>query len=260
MDDSLQTHIDAPAIRHVVWDWNGTLLDDVDACVLTLNAMLRRRGLDEVDAPSYREHFGFPVRGYYERLGFDFSRESWSAVAYEYHRLYALFSPRAILRPGAVEVLDTVRRSRIPMSILSASNAALLAQMIRERGLDGYFAHIAGLGDLYAESKIDTGRRLLESLDLPPRTVLLIGDTVHDFEVAGALGAACVLVDGGHQSATRLLACGQVLDRIEDVLSVILPQPPIPARPRTAQPATRHAPAPRRRPAMPHDRARRETC
>jgi phosphoglycolate phosphatase len=88
--------------------------------------------------------------------------------------------------------------------------------MIAERGVDSRFQHVWGLGDLFAESKIDLGRRMLKAVGMNPATVLLVGDTVHDYEVARQLGCRVVLVAGGHQSERRLRACGcPIIDRIE---------------------------------------------
>ena len=69
---------------HVIWDWNGTLLDDVWLCVDIINAMLGRRGVPALDRERYRRIFDFPVPIYYERAGFDFSRETFAAAADEF--------------------------------------------------------------------------------------------------------------------------------------------------------------------------------
>ena len=198
-------------IRHVIWDWNGTLLDDVDACVSSINTMLRDRGMPEVDAGQYRELFCFPVQNYYRKLGFDFHREDWNAVAVEFHRLYDLFSAESRLRPGILSVLEAAHRRGLPMSILSASKTAILRRMAFRHEIEGFFEHMAGLSDLYAVSKIEAGRTLLADLDTPPETVLIVGDTIHDSEVARELSCQCVLLAGGHQAAWRLAEHATVL-------------------------------------------------
>jgi phosphoglycolate phosphatase len=197
------------AIRHIVWDWNGTLLDDIGACVETINRMLHRRALPLLDAVRYRDVFGFPVRDCYIALGFDLDREDWDAVAREFHADYADASRTAGLRPGTVAMLDRFRRHGVPMSILSASPSDLLeAELLRFRMRD-MFRHVYGLGDLYASSKMALGRRLVENLGMPVGNVLLVGDTIHDHEVARELGWQCVLVGGGHQSVEKLKRLGR---------------------------------------------------
>ena len=61
----------------IIWDWNGTLLSDVDACVKAMNIMLDKRKMGSIDIEFYKEKFTFPVKDYYVALGFDFNKESY---------------------------------------------------------------------------------------------------------------------------------------------------------------------------------------
>jgi phosphoglycolate phosphatase len=200
-------------IQHVIWDWNGTLLDDVEACVGAINPMLRRRGLPCLRPASYRARFGFPVKDYYAALGFDMASEDWDALAKEFHRHYARTSLSAPLRAGAKAALRSLRARGIPMSVLSASERSLLRRMLRGHGIDAFFEHVYGLDDLYAGSKLELGRRLVKSIGVAPGRILLAGDTQHDFEVARDMRCRCVLMTGGHQSAPRLALCGCAMIR-----------------------------------------------
>src|ERR1039457_934325 len=96
-------------IKHVIWDWNGTLLDDADACVEALNRMLDKRRLPTVDVRQYRDAFTFPVQDYYRTLGFDFTKDDWDAVAREYHKYYRVASMNSPLREGAIESLTRMK-------------------------------------------------------------------------------------------------------------------------------------------------------
>lgn len=76
-------------MKTVVWDWNGTLLDDVEVCIETVNAMLRQRNLPTLESvDQYQNVFTFPVIDYYRRVGFDLERESFEALSEEYMRGY----------------------------------------------------------------------------------------------------------------------------------------------------------------------------
>lgn len=205
-------------VQHVIWDWNGTLLDDVQACVDAINRMLDRRGLPRTDLARYRDVFGFPVQGYYVQLGFDLASEDWARMAREFHDDYEETARPSGLRAGARATLDGLRAAGMPMSILSACEFGILRRMVGERGVDSFFDHIFGLGDLYAESKVELGRRMLRAAGVDPDAALLVGDTLHDFEVAQALGCRVVLLAGGHQSADRLRRCGcPVLNGMEEL-------------------------------------------
>jgi len=207
------------ATRHVIWDWNGTLLDDAEVCVASINRMLRERGLEAIDLPRYRDLFNFPVRDYYERLGFDLSTEDWDAMAKEFHSHYDRLASDAPLRDGVEPILTELQNHGVAMSVLSACQEETLNTMLRERGIDGLFEEICGLGDLYASSKLDLGRALLETLGLAPHEAIMIGDTQHDYDVADALGCRCVLLLGGHNSHRRLNQCDcPVVSRPEETL------------------------------------------
>ncbi len=194
-------------VRHVVWDWNGTLLDDVQACVDAINILLERRGLPLVSREQYLEVFDFPVRNYYLRIGFNLEQENWHSLAVEYHEAYARTSAGCRLRDGALPVLESMRQSGITLSVLSACELSLLRRMMEERGILGYFDHVYGLSDLYAHSKVTLGHSLLAQAGLTPDSTLLVGDTTHDYEVASALGLPCLLLSGGHQAAEKLRRC-----------------------------------------------------
>jgi phosphoglycolate phosphatase len=210
----------ARQIRHIVWDWNGTLLDDAVACVAALNRMLEKRRLPPVNLRQYQEAFGFPVKDYYLTLGFDFTRDDWDDVAREYHDFYAIASTGVPLRAGAVDLLQRLRERGMPMSILSACEQSILEQMLAARGIREFFEHVRGLSNLFATSKVDIGRALLADIGLPSAQVLLIGDTLHDHEVARELGCECLLVAGGHQAEHRLAGCPcDVISDLRDVFA-----------------------------------------
>ncbi len=208
--------------RHVIWDWNGTLLDDASACVETLNVILDKRGLPGVTLQKYRDVFTFPVRKYYEILGMDFSDEDWDLLAREFHTIYDMKSPSCPVRKEVPDILAQLRELSVAVSVLSASEQNTLEKILRDRGLREQFVYVAGCGDIYAHSKLEAGRELVKEIGLPPEEILLVGDTIHDHEVAIELGCAVVLIADGHQARDRLEACGcPVLKGIDEVIEIV---------------------------------------
>ena len=197
-----------PPCQHVIWDWNGTLLDDVQACADAINILLSRRSLPQVTLDEYLNVFDFPVRDYYLKLGFDFETEKWDLLAREYHAAYARTSAGCGLRTGTKSILDTLQKQGIGLSILSACELGLLKRMMAERGILDYFDHIYGLSDLYAHSKLELGHALIRDTGLSPGNAVLVGDTTHDHEVARAMGVRCLLMAGGHQATRKLTTLG----------------------------------------------------
>jgi len=192
--------------RHVIWDWNGTLLDDLDLCLDAMNAMLARRGLPALDRGRYHAAFDFPVRDYYGRLGLPIDDANFHALSVEFIGAYEARRLEPVLQPGAAELLAAIARRGLTQSILSAYHHESLRAVVHHHGVSEHFTALHGLDNIYAQSKVELGRAFLTTLGLPPCEVLLIGDTLHDLAVARELGTGCVLVAHGHHPAGRLRA------------------------------------------------------
>jgi len=195
---------------HVIWDWNGTLLDDVAWSMTSINIMLKKRGLPILDTvEAYHRVFGFPVIDYYRRVGFDFEMEPFEKLAAEYIELYHDNKNDASLFPEAKGILADFQNKGIHQIILSASEIKHLLSQMEPFDLSSFFDEILGISDIFATSKIDLGKVYVKRT-LPERAVL-IGDTIHDKEVADALGVECILVANGHQSINTLLSINTVV-------------------------------------------------
>lgn len=206
--------------RTIIWDWNGTLLNDAAACRRIINIVLARRGLPTISARRYREIFDFPVETYYRQLGFDFERESFQKVGSEFIERYEKQRHRLRLQPGARNLLRSLHDRGVNQIVLSAYRQATLDSLLKEKGLHSFFTTIAGADDHYARGKVDQGLALLKRLKLDRRTTLMIGDTIHDHEVATAMGIGCVLMDAGHQARHRLARCGvPLLDNVQQLIT-----------------------------------------
>ncbi|MDH7598004.1 MAG: HAD family hydrolase [Sedimentisphaerales bacterium] len=193
--------------RHIIWDWNGTLIDDVAVCVRVLNLILDQYGLPSITIERYRREFCFPVERFYQNLSFDFARSPYQQIADQYIELYKAFQQQCRLHTGAVDVLQWSKRLGIGQSILSAYKQGLLEEAVKRFGIADYFAMVVGNTDHLAIGKIDQGRSLLGGLGLDPSQVVLIGDTTHDYQVASSIGVECLLFCQGHQDPSRLRSC-----------------------------------------------------
>lgn len=212
--------------RHVIWDWNGTLLDDLDFSIGVVNAMLRRRGLPEMDRARYHAAFDFPVRTYYERIGFDVAQGSFEQLSAEFISAYdaGRFSTR--LHASALAALDAVERAGLTQSILSAYRQETLQEIVAHFGLTARFVRLTGLDNIYAHSKAELGRAWLAELGLPPAQVLMVGDTLHDLDVAHAIGVDCALVAAGHHPIDRLRPRhDRVFENLDELVAHFTSQP-----------------------------------
>lgn len=206
------------AYTHVIWDWNGTLLDDAWLCIEVMNESLARRALPLLTPERYQRVFDFPVIRYYERLGFDLEREPFEVVGAEFIVRYEARRHEASLQPDAREALERLRAAGKAQSILSAYRHDALEELLRHHGVREFFDPVVGADDIYAHGKVAQGRALLDRLGTDPARVALVGDTAHDAEVAKEIGCACFLVPRGNHSRERLASCGvEVVESLREL-------------------------------------------
>jgi phosphoglycolate phosphatase len=209
-------------VKNIIWDFNGTLLNDVSICLKSINPLLKNRNLPEIDKLKYQEVFTFPVIEYYKAIGFNFENEPFEIPAMQFIDNYRANLPQARLFIGINELLGRLKTIGIQQAILSAMEEPFLIETLNQLGIANYFNEIAGIQDHYAHSKVNRGLNLIKSQNFHTSETLLIGDTLHDMEVATELGIQCILLSHGHQSYNRLCVNGNVvvenLKALEDVL------------------------------------------
>ena len=207
--------------KYLIWDWNGTLLDDAHTCVSCMNKLLEARNLPLLDLDSYREIFAFPVKDYYEKAGFDFSDEPFEKPAMEFIDLYYKALPQASLFPSVKDTLAHFTALGFSQSILSAMEHGSLVESLKAKGIATYFDIISGINDHYAHSKEEIGFEMLRKIGAEKDRILIIGDTLHDLEVGEALGVDVLLVANGHQSIGRLQKRSEnVLESLDEVMTL----------------------------------------
>jgi phosphoglycolate phosphatase len=207
----------------IIWDWNGTLLDDRAVCIASMNRMLTRRGMALVSETRYQELFRFPVKDYYIDLGFDFDQEPFESLSLEFIDHYRELQPAASLYNGAVDLLNIFQKQGMKQIILSAMERSSLIQDVTDRGITPYFDAILGAEDHYAHGKASIARNYLVSSGLVADEIIMLGDTEHDYDVSVILGCTCILVSQGHHDAARLMATGaQVQKNLPGVLNFLI--------------------------------------
>ncbi|MHC4758149.1 MAG: HAD family hydrolase [Planctomycetota bacterium] len=190
--------------KHVIWDWNGTLINDTSVCAEIVNVCLRKRGIPLIDIDIYRQAFDLPVINFYKRIGFDCSEQEFQDLSEEFLDIYEHRQYECSLQDGTAETLDYFAEIKVEQSILSAYQQHRLEKAIEHFGIVDYFKYIHGRMDSLAAGKAEIARELTKKLDCDNNSMLLIGDTTHDFEVAQIIGADCVLISNGHHSDEKL--------------------------------------------------------
>ena len=203
---------------HLVWDWNGTLLDDLTLVVTSTNEAFASVGARSLDSDEHRRVFRRPVAEFYaEILGRAVDADEFGRLDRIFHDAYRLGLTTTSLAAGA---LDALRGWTGTQSLLSMWFHDELVPTIETYGLTPMFRRVDGLrGTVGGDLKAGHLARHLAELGVAGESVVLIGDSVDDAHAAASVGAACVLYTGGFTDPVRLRASGRpVADTLVDAV------------------------------------------
>ncbi len=207
----------------IIWDFNGTIIDDLDLSLSSINTVLKKRALPLIaDKSAYRKRFGFPIEDYYSSLGMDFTKEPYKIPADEWVKLYNEGKDSIELTKGVKEVIYSISAEGTPQWILSASEKKMLTEQLTKLNILDKFECILGCDDVYGRGKVDMAKEFASKTRTDLSSAVLIGDTDHDFETAQALGCDCILFDHGHMDHDRLKATGARVISSMDKLFLML--------------------------------------
>lgn len=206
---------------HIVWDFNGTVLDDVDVGIECVNRMLCERGLPIVESRErYRDLFGFPIRDYYKRLGFDMEHgETYDDLAVIWVDDYMRNIHSSPINQGVNELIRHFGENGVSQVLISATELNMLKGQLMDLGLENSFDGVYGLDNIKAAGKLAIAENWRK--ENKDAAVLVIGDTDHDAEMAKLIGADCILYSGGHGKREVLESYGvPVVDDLCDIISL----------------------------------------
>lgn len=190
---------------HVVWDWNGTLFDDLHIVVDGVNASLQALGLAPIGPDEYRAAYRRPVNLFYEDLlGRPVSSPEMKAIDDAFHDAYHASLDRAELAPDAREAIGAVVQAGGTQSVLSMWWHDRLVAAIKAFGLDGYMIAVDGHRGAPGETKAEHLRHHVRQLGhlypgLNGTRIVVVGDIADDAAAAAEVGTQCVLYDSGSQ-------------------------------------------------------------
>jgi len=190
---------------HIIWDWNGTLLNDGDLCAEITAEIMISHGLKPLTRDDHRKKFRLPVEDFYKDAGFDFEKVEFKKVAETFVAEYRARFSLCRLFDGTEALLGRLQGVGKKQSILSASRERELHDLVKQFNIGKYFDHVCGLVDFHAVSKKERGQELMTLWGAPKDNTILVGDMDHDVEVAEALGIDVLLVDNGHQDVRHWL-------------------------------------------------------
>ncbi|HWU10975.1 MAG TPA: HAD hydrolase-like protein [Streptomyces sp.] len=208
---------------HLVWDWNGTLLDDIHAVLGASNAAFAAVDLAPLTLEQYREMYCVPIPKFYERLmGRMPTPAEWERMDGLFHRYYTEQRVACGLTEGAEELLVRWRLGGRSQSLLSMYGHEHLAPVVRSYGIERHFVRVDGRTGPSGGSKAQHMERHFEVLgSIAPESAVVIGDAVDDAVAAAHVGARAVLYTGGSHSRSSLEAAGvPVVDTLAEAVAL----------------------------------------
>lgn len=193
-------------VKTIVWDWNGTLLNDVDVNINIVNKMLADFDIQTISKDYYRSIFSFPIYAFYKKLGFkiDDNPSLYKALIEKYNKMYCDQLLSGSLYPNVDNMLQYLHKFNVQNIILSGQNQKDLDDQVDYFGIRKYFHIVKGSKEKDASDKEQQLSNILQCQNLSPKDILIIGDTIFDWELAAAYDSPCVLFTHGHQDEKTL--------------------------------------------------------
>lgn len=206
----------------IIWDWNGTLADDVIASLRSTNDILVRRNMPPIDLETYYSYIDSPISKFYEHL-FDLSVVPMEQLGQEFYESYPKYFEG--LHEGVPELLEALQEKGLRQVVLTAGNTGVVDKDLRRFGIRDYFEEVLGADDLLAAGKLERGMAWIAAQSIFPEDMVLVGDSLHDYDTAKAMGVRCILCAIGHQAKKDLLTAGvPVVDRFTELRQHLLPE------------------------------------
>lgn len=210
-------------IKNIFFDFNGTILEDTDLCYDIEAKMIEEEGLPPVSKEFYLDNFCFPVIDYYKKVGFDVSKDNYDRISKKFFDSYLEREKNETsLNEGIVDLLKKLKKDGYSLYILTASEEKILIDQLKELGILEYFDGFSASKNIEALGKIDYGRIFIKENNINTSESVMIGDTLHDYDVAKALNLKPVLYSKGHNSKTLLAKTdAPIVDNFEDFYKLL---------------------------------------
>ncbi|MEU9100733.1 haloacid dehalogenase-like hydrolase [Streptomyces sp. NPDC048361] len=212
---------------HLVWDWNGTLLDDIATVIEATNAAFAQLGIEPITLERYRDLYCVPIPHFYRRLMGRLPTDAeWLVMDAAFHEQYWARADGCGLTEGAAELLAARYAAGLGQSLLSMAPHEHLVPIVRRHGITEHFLRVDGRTGPSHGSKAEHMVRHLTALraadpEISGERIVVIGDAVDDAVAAAAVGARAVLFTGGSHSRASLTAAGvPVVDTLAEAVAV----------------------------------------
>ncbi len=205
----------------IIWDFNGTLIDDARAALAAVNDMLVKRQQTPIDKVKYSEAVDTPIWKFYERV-FESGSITPEEAMVEFDSGYEKYLPKNPVMDGALEMLQYFASKGITQIVVSASHIDKVSQRLIDLGLYDYFDTVLAHSDYNAGDKTYLAKAYLAERGFSPSDATVIGDCVFDCKMAEGIGARCILTTMGHQTLRELsLTDAVIVSHLREIKNII---------------------------------------
>lgn len=203
--------------KNILWDWNGTLLDDVGISIDCVNVLLEKLKKEPTDLKEYYQMMEIPLQKYYENLFNSRKMQfEYKLCTANFQETYPKFIDNASLMNGAKEMLEFFKEQGCKQFIVSSFEKNYLTEYVNKFGVADYFEEISGDDDIHCAPKSQRALDLVKDVD--KKEILYIGDTQADVITANDVGCECILICKGHQPREVLEKTGCVV--VDDLIEI----------------------------------------
>lgn len=207
-------HMTKSKYQCVVWDWNGTIVDDVNAALQSVNDMLIKRNLPVITLEQYRSYLDTPISKFYEHI-FDLNEITFDIIQSEFNYGYNKYIEENPLNAGSIDIMQQLKDSGVYQVIVSSSHQNIVDKGAEKLDIARYMNCISGSDDNVVGSKVQRAIGIISRYTIDYSKVVVIGDTLHDCQLANEIGADCILLSTGHQRKEDLQTTGKpVIDNL----------------------------------------------
>lgn len=208
--------------QNILWDWNGTLIDDAVTSLDCVNDMLSEMGKPLISLEQYYTYVETPIIGFYRHILTE-EELDFPTISKSFHEAYNNRLNTTKLAYNALNVLKSLKENGAKQYIITATKEESARNLTIEYSVNEYFDGIFGADNTLAESKVERALKFFNDNNINPHDTIFIGDTLHDLETANALGVDCILVTFGHQGKAIVENSGTVTaNSLDEVLNIIL--------------------------------------
>lgn len=203
-------------IKNVIFDWSGTLMDDV---IFSYNATMKvfeKIGLEKITLEEFKKEFVLPYMDFYKKFKKNADKKIIDDI---FNREIGLIN-KSKLFPEVREILDFLKRKKIKMVILSSYHQEGLEKEIKDNDLQNFFADVNG----GVHDKVSAISEIIQRNNLRPEETVCVGDMTHDIDAGKKANLITVAVLCGYQSKDKLLQKDPdfLIDSLKELKGIIV--------------------------------------